>query len=94
MLDFLEASKVSTVALLVIPNMTYKRLENSSNELITEFDRAIVTHMLVKAWLRQNELGIKAGFPFLTWKCIHATNRGKANKLRHKRTILPASLIR
>jgi hypothetical protein len=64
MLNLLEASYLLVVTFYVIPNLTYKRLENSSNELMTAFDKAIVTQMLVNAWLRQNELGIKAGFPF------------------------------
>lgn len=46
---------------------THNKAANSSMELITAFDSAIVAQMLEKDAFLQSEFGISAGLPPLTW---------------------------
>lgn len=61
---------------------------------MTALDKAMVTQIVVKEWFRQNAFGIKAGRPLYTWRCIQPTKSGSAARLKLRRTILLASLMR
>lgn len=67
-LDFLEAEAVLVfVGEAGLMWRAYKRLENSSIELMTAKDKAMVAQMLENVAFFQRELGIRAGRPFCTW---------------------------
>jgi hypothetical protein len=59
----------------------YKRLQNSSIQVVTRYEKAIIRHILVKTVFFHSEFGISAGFFNFSCRRSQSTNVGPSARL-------------